>query len=128
MRSDNGRFQNVSQEPYYSMLDSNHQSSLFTIENAERIARELYGARVEARPLPGERDTNFYLETELGRAFVLKIAPASEQWETLDLQNQALEHLSVQDDTLVLPRVASTPAGETIEVMTARDGSEHFVR
>ncbi|HLI05113.1 MAG TPA: aminotransferase class III-fold pyridoxal phosphate-dependent enzyme [Ktedonobacteraceae bacterium] len=110
------------------MVDVYHQAPIFSREDAQRIAWELYGARVEARPLPGERDTNFYLETELGRAFVLKIAPASEQWETLDLQNQALEHLRVQDDTLVLPRVASTPAGETIEVMTARDGSEHFVR
>ncbi len=110
------------------MLDSNHQSSLFTIENAERIARELYGARVKARPLPGERDTNFYLETEQGRAFVLKIAPASEQWETLDLQNQALEHLSVQDETLTVPRVCATLTGETIEIVSDRQGAEHFVR
>ncbi len=110
------------------MLDVNHQSSLFTIEDAERVAREVYGARVKARPLPGERDTNFYLETEQGRAFVLKIAPAGEQWETLDLQNQALEHLSVQDETLTLPRVCATPAGETIEVVRDRQGVEHFVR
>ncbi|HKT38612.1 MAG TPA: phosphotransferase, partial [Ktedonobacterales bacterium] len=110
------------------MLDVHHQSSLFTEEDAERIALEVYGARAKARALPGERDANFYLETEQGHAFVLKIAPAGEQWETLDLQNQALEHLSVQDETLALPRVCATPAGETIEVVSDGNGTEHFAR
>ena len=110
------------------MLHVNQQSSIFTIEDAERIAFELYSLRAKAEALPGERDSNFYLRTETGHEFVLKIAPANEQWETLDLQNQALEHLSVQDDSPVLPRVCATPTGDTIDSASDQNGTNHFVR
>ena len=110
------------------MLHIHHQSQLFTIEDAERLAFELYALRVKAQPLPGERDANFHLRTEAGREFVLKIAPTNEQWETLDLQNQALTHLAVEGASLVLPQVCATIAGDTIDIITNEHGSEHFVR
>jgi Ser/Thr protein kinase RdoA (MazF antagonist) len=86
------------------MLLNNHKA-YFTVEDANRMALELYGLRVEARALPGERDCNFYLKTETGQEFVLKIAPAVEQLGTIDLQNKALEHLATHDPALLLPHV-----------------------
>src|SRR5579859_4116362 len=60
------------------MLNVNHHSSIFTIQEASHIAFELYGLRAEARTLPGERDYNFHLKTEAGQEFVLKVAPSGE--------------------------------------------------
>ena len=86
----------------------NNNKPFFTVEDASRMALELYGLHVEARALPGERDCNFHLQTETGQELVLKIAPAVEQLETIDLQNKALEHLASYDHALLLPHVRST--------------------
>src|SRR6266478_5117929 len=71
--------------------------SIFTTQDASRIALAVYGLRASAHALPGECDYNFHLQTEAGQAFVLKIAPPAEQRSTLDLQNKALEHLAARD-------------------------------
>ncbi len=106
----------------------NNHKPFFTVEDACRMALELYGLRVVARTLPGERDCNFHLKTEAGQEFVLKIAPAVEQREAIDLQNKALEHLAAHDSTLLLPRVRVTTEGKTIAMLTNTDGTTHFVR
>ena len=110
------------------MLNTNKQPATFTVQDAERICYEIYGLRVEARPLPGERDCNFHVKTEKEREFVLKIAPAGEQWELLDLQHQALAHLAEQAPGLALPRVCATSDGEAIATITDDHGAAHFVR
>ena len=110
------------------MSNLNQQLSMFTIQDAQRIAFDLYGLRVEARPLAGERDFNFHVTTGTGQEFVLKIAPAGEQWETLDLQNQALANLAEHSPSLVLPRVRATSDGEAIATITGGNGAAHFVR
>ena len=106
----------------------NNHKAYFTVEDASRMALELYGLRVEAHTLPGERDCNFYLKTETGQELVLKIAPAVEQQETIDLQNKALEHLATHDPELLLPYVCVTTEGKTIATLTNTDGVTHFVR
>jgi 4-aminobutyrate aminotransferase-like enzyme/Ser/Thr protein kinase RdoA (MazF antagonist) len=106
----------------------NNNKPFFTVEDARSIAFELYGLRAEACALPGERDCNFHLKTEAGQEFVLKIAPAVEQREALDLQNKALEHLAGHDLSLLLPQVRVTTGGETIATVTSAEGTKHFVR
>ena len=110
------------------MLNVNHQTPLFTIHEASRIAFELYGLRAEVRPLPGEHDSNFYLKTETGQEFVLKVAHAAEQRNNLDLQNKVLEHLAAHDPSFLLPQVCTTSAGESTATVTTIDGKKHFVR
>jgi 4-aminobutyrate aminotransferase-like enzyme/Ser/Thr protein kinase RdoA (MazF antagonist) len=106
----------------------NNYKPFFTKEEACRIALELYGMRVVARTLPGERDCNFHLKSEAGQEFVLKIAPAVEKLETIDLQNKALEHLAAHDPELVLPHIYATTEGKTIATLTNTDGTTHFAR
>src|SRR5215470_3508358 len=96
----------------------NNHKPFFTKEEACRVALELYGMRVIARTLPGERDCNFYLKSEAGQEFVLKIAPLVEQLETIDLQNKALEHLAAHNPTLLLSHVCVTTEGKTIATIT----------
>src|SRR6266699_2074440 len=106
----------------------NNNKPYFTEEEAIRIALELYGLRVEARALPGERDCNFHLKTEVRQEFVLKIAPAVEQQEAIDLQNKALEHVAAHDPALLLPRLRVTTEDKPIATLTNPDGTTHFVR
>lgn len=58
----------------------------------------------------------------------MKIAPAAEQRNILDLQNKALEHLAAYDPALLLPQVCSTSVGEAIATITGADDIPHFVR
>jgi 4-aminobutyrate aminotransferase-like enzyme/Ser/Thr protein kinase RdoA (MazF antagonist) len=109
-------------------LNTRHQSTIFSTQDASRIAFEVYGLNAKARTLPGERDYNFHLRTEAGQEFVLKIAPAAEQRKILDLQNKALEHLAAYDPSLLLPQVCATSLGEAIATVTDADDTPHFVR
>ena len=105
-----------------------HQKPLFTTQDANCIAGELYGLHATAQTLPGELDHNFYLRDEAGREFMLKISHTAEQGNILDLQNKALEHLAAHDPSLLLPRVCTTPGGQAITTITAADGIERFGR
>lgn len=107
-------------------MNTNRQPPIFTA--ACRIANELYGINASARSLPGERDYNFHLKTDSGREFVLKIARAEEQRDTLDMQNKALEHLAAHDPSLLLPEVCATSTGETIAQLITGNGTTHLVR
>lgn len=109
-------------------LTIKYQFPDFWEQDVARFAKEHYGLEAVIRHLPSERDRNFYLQTDDGREFVLKIANAAEHWDTLDLQNKALEHLASAAPTLALPRVCATKAGDTITTVASRDGAEHLMR
>jgi 4-aminobutyrate aminotransferase-like enzyme/Ser/Thr protein kinase RdoA (MazF antagonist) len=109
-------------------LSIDYQAALFTLQDASHVAFALYGLRAEARRLPGECDHNFHLKTGAGQEFVLKIAPAAEQSNALDLQNKALEHLAAYNPSLLLPQVCTTSTGESIATVTSASGTTHLVR
>ncbi|MGH7600721.1 MAG: phosphotransferase, partial [bacterium] len=110
------------------MLRVKYQLPNFTEEDAIRFAYERYGLHVAARPLPSERDQNFYLKTETGQEFVLKIANVAESREVLDFQNQAMLHLAERAPSIAIPRVCKTTIGESITTITSNDGATYFVR
>ena len=101
---------------------------VFSLRQAEAMARELYGLCATARPLPSERDQNFVLATAAGERFVLKIANAGEERDALDLQNAALLHVAARDPGLVLPRVCPSIGGRAIETVGDDSGVPHLVR
>src|ERR1041384_1313808 len=110
------------------MLDVERPLPVFTADDASRIAAEFYGLQATAGALPGEYDHNFFLKTETGQAFVLKIAHAEEDRALLEMQNQALQHLAARDPTLMLPQVQITSAGEAIATVTSASGKPHLAR
>jgi 4-aminobutyrate aminotransferase-like enzyme/Ser/Thr protein kinase RdoA (MazF antagonist) len=110
------------------MPNARNHGPAFTSHDAERIAYEFYRLHTTARPLPGERDYNFYLKTASGEEYVLKIAHAEEQRELLDMQHQALEHLAKREPSLALPQVRHTYDGEAIATTTGPTGTAHLVR
>ncbi|MCI0691814.1 aminotransferase class III-fold pyridoxal phosphate-dependent enzyme [candidate division KSB1 bacterium] len=110
------------------MLRVKYQLPNFTEQDAICFADERYGWRAVARALPSERDQNFYLKTETGKEFVLKIANVAESREILDLQNHAMLHLAERVPLLAVPRVCKTTAGESITTITSNEGATYFMR
>jgi Ser/Thr protein kinase RdoA (MazF antagonist) len=108
------------------MFDVMRNRPHFTGPEAVRLARDFFGLDAHARPLPSERDQNFYLEEHSGGEFVLKIASAAEKHEVLDLQNQAMARL--QASGIRCPRVCMALDGSQIAAAHDAAGTGHFVR
>ncbi|MCX6537876.1 MAG: aminotransferase class III-fold pyridoxal phosphate-dependent enzyme [Acidobacteria bacterium] len=100
----------------------------FTGDQAVAAAQRLYGFSAVAESLPSERDQNFVLRASNGERFVFKISNATEDPQTLDLQNQALRHVAQHAPELTLPRVCPSLSGRLIEALTDDRGRSHQVR
>ncbi len=72
------------------------------------IAEKYFGIQASADELPSERDRNFLLSTRDGEKFVLKIANANENRETLEAQNAMMSHLA--ERVAFCPRVVPARA------------------
>ncbi len=90
------------------------------LQDAARLARDLYGITASASPLPSERDQNFLLHRADRTRMVLKVANAAETLQVLDAENQVMKRLA---ETGLAPSLVPTRAGAEI----GRHG-EHFVR
>ncbi len=106
-----------------SILD---HSPDFSIEDAIKIANDLYAIRVQAKSLPSERDQNFLLQSENGDKFVLKVANSTEDLRMLEAQNQILDHLGKH--VKFCPRPVPAINGEEIVAKKSKDGDLCLVR
>ncbi|MCW2963842.1 MAG: hypothetical protein JWO17_1094 [Actinomycetia bacterium] len=111
-----------------SVLDSTPPS--FSTDDVARIAAELFAIEGTATNLGSERDQTFLVEgrTDAG---VVKLSNLAEDPGTLDLEAEAILHISRVDPGLPIsrPRVVSTAAGAAAYRTTVEgpDGT-HFVR
>lgn len=80
---------------------------------AESLALEHFDIIGRAERLTGERDENFWMRTEAGPGYVLKIANAAESPEVTDLQIAALLHMERVDPSLPCARVLRCKNGRT---------------
>ncbi|MGH7540326.1 MAG: hypothetical protein ACRELC_04955, partial [Gemmatimonadota bacterium] len=95
---------------------------------AARIARDAWGLEGEMRPLPGERDRNFLLETPGGARRVLKLSNASERRDVLELEAAAVGRLAAAVPAYRFPVALPDADGRTILEIAADDGRIHFMR
>jgi 4-aminobutyrate aminotransferase-like enzyme/Ser/Thr protein kinase RdoA (MazF antagonist) len=98
-----------------------------SVEEAARLARELYGLDTAAKSLPGEYDDNFHLIAKGGREFVLKVMHPARERSFIDLQCQALQHLAERAAGILLPRVIASRGGELFTEITSGDGEPRLV-
>ena len=85
-----------------------------TIDDASKVAADLYGWQAEAIALTGERDKNYLLHTQEAGDVVLKfINPAEEAAET-DLQIQVLLWLAQQNCAVVVPKALRSRTGDLV--------------
>src|SRR6202047_2379549 len=97
------------------------------VEQAARLARDVYGLDVTGKSLPGEYDDNFHLIAADGAQFVLKVMHPARERSFIDLQCQALQHLAKHAQTVVLPRVVPTRSGELQTQVKTADGTKRLV-
>ncbi|MGH7677792.1 MAG: aminotransferase class III-fold pyridoxal phosphate-dependent enzyme [Gemmatimonadaceae bacterium] len=95
--------------------------------DAARIAESLFGVRGEATRLAGEYDDNFLITSADGARSVLKIAPAGERRELLELQLAAMEHILRAPTSVGVPRPINGKAGQVLARADV-DGSMRFTR
>ncbi|MFN0176349.1 MAG: aminotransferase class III-fold pyridoxal phosphate-dependent enzyme [Saprospiraceae bacterium] len=101
---------------------------VFSTIQIQQLAREHFGLEVSVKPLPGEIDLNFYVQTPTGAAYTLKIANAAEPRENLEFQNALMQHLARQKLGLDISRVIPSKTGATITEITAPDGARRWLR
>jgi len=109
------------------------QAPNFSKAQAAGFAKELFGVSGECTPLPSERDQNFHLLSPNQKEYVLKIANASEKFESLDFQNQAMLHVKRHKNLFkreagVCPDIISSGSGNCIETVTGAEGQQHYIR
>ncbi|HWA48398.1 MAG TPA: aminotransferase class III-fold pyridoxal phosphate-dependent enzyme, partial [Dongiaceae bacterium] len=100
---------------------------VFTIADAERLARDLYGIAAQAKEFYSERDRIFHLKASDGREHVLKLVHPDEDEATLDFQIQALNWIAREDVSLALPRVIRDKSGGQLCHTIDTAGRRHAV-
>ena len=98
----------------------------FSEGDAGRFVLRLYGLNATVRELPSYIDRNFHLRCETGQELVFKIASSGQDKETIELQHQALEHITARNPSLLCPRVYPTTSGDEITEVVSADGSRHY--
>ncbi len=100
----------------------------FDAVTAAQIADEVFGISGAAHPLPSERDQNFALTTERTERYVLKFANSAEDYDVLNCQNAALEHVSKHSPQLAIPRLVRARNGANIAMARDGNGGQFLVR
>lgn len=101
----------------------------FSIDDAKRFARDLFAIDpLTVKSLGSFIDQNFLLVDTNGHQYTLKIHDGEEQQAVLDLQNQAINHLSTGIEDIYFPQPFRSVEGKEIATVSDSDGTEHFVR
>lgn len=87
-----------------------------------------YGLEGAWSALGGEREQNLRLTLPDGQQYVVKVAPAQLDLETLDFQNGALLHLEGVDAGLRLPTIRRSALGELLTFVTDEPDVRHPLR
>ena len=86
----------------------------FCEKAARQILREGFGVEsLSLKPLAGERDQNFRVDTAAGQRFLFKISNPADDGPILAMQTAALRHIERVDPGLPVMRALPTAAGES---------------
>ncbi|RAJ11663.1 aminotransferase class III-fold pyridoxal phosphate-dependent enzyme [Arenibacter echinorum] len=99
-----------------------------TADQAIRIALENFNIQGTAKPLPGEIDFNFKIDTPNGKAYILKISRPDENTDYLGFQQKLLQYAAKNGLDLTVPRVISDKNGSSISETKDEAGRIRKVR
>jgi Ser/Thr protein kinase RdoA (MazF antagonist) len=86
----------------------------FGEQAARQILREGFGVQSSSlKPLAGERDQNFRVDTAAGQRFLFKISNPADDGPILAMQAAALGHIGRVDPGLPVMRALPAGAGES---------------
>jgi 4-aminobutyrate aminotransferase-like enzyme/Ser/Thr protein kinase RdoA (MazF antagonist) len=96
---------------------------------ARQILRERFGVESSSlRPLAGERDQNFRVDTAGGQRFLLKISNPADDRPILEMQTAALRHIERVDPGLPAMRTLPTAAGQPWVELPGPDDRTYLAR
>jgi Ser/Thr protein kinase RdoA (MazF antagonist) len=109
------------------------QAPNFSETQAAAIAKEHFNIFGSFKLLPSERDQNFHIRSSNQKEYVLKIANATEEFDALEFQNQAMLHVRHQKDLFsreasVCPDIISSVCGNHVEIVSSDQGQHHYIR
>ncbi|MEC9307736.1 MAG: phosphotransferase [Candidatus Neomarinimicrobiota bacterium] len=96
-------------------------------QKAVAFIQQHYGIRCTAEDLYSERDQNFYIISENGCEYVLKVSNPAEDQSALQMQIDCTEYISDKDKDLNIPLTIKSTSGEDI-ITLDRDGSTYYAR
>ncbi|MFK7772653.1 MAG: aminotransferase class III-fold pyridoxal phosphate-dependent enzyme [Saprospiraceae bacterium] len=99
-----------------------------SIEQAEKIALHYYAIKAEAKKLDGEVDFNFFLKSENGQLYTLKISRPSTQEEELIFQANLMEHLKKKNLPFQVPELIPAPDGSLYKKIRNEQNQEVWIR
>jgi Ser/Thr protein kinase RdoA (MazF antagonist) len=100
----------------------------FSVEDAQAVARSVFGLDAVVSELTGERDRNFHLRVSEAEHYVLKVSNPAEDPQVIDFQTKALLHIASVDASLPVPRVLRARDGETEWVLNRLGEEPRIVR
>ncbi len=100
----------------------------FTLSEAEKLAELHFGLRCAAKKLPGELAENFFLRSESGEEYTLKIAHPEESLAHLDMQNALMKHLERKNTGLLFPRICLNSDNEDFTTIQDSAGRSRYMR
>ncbi len=106
----------------------NYNKLKITVEQAEKIAFELFNIKGEAFPLPGYIDFNFRIKVVNEDGYILKIYRPDENGKFLEFQQELLQFVEKNEANLLAPRVTLATNGETVSEIKDDFGNLRKVR
>ena len=94
---------------------------IISTKKAEEFALKYYGKKGTVKKLPGEEDFNFYLKSENGEKYTIKISRPDTDKQQIDFQSKIMNHLATTGIPLNFPEVILSKKGEEyIELENSR--------
>ncbi len=110
------------------MEELSYDEILINPNKAEEILFQLYGIVGQAIELPGEYDMNFKIQVNHKDSYILKISRPGEAIETLDFQQNLLQHLVNNNDGLLAPVPSLDLSDKLISEITDDFNRQRYVR
>jgi len=83
-----------------------------TTTEAAQLSLQHYGFQGQIKKLPGEEDFNFFLKTETGETYTIKISRPNTELQFIQFQSALMNHLAARDIPLDLPSVVLSKSGK----------------
>tara|TARA_Y100000590_G_scaffold465834_1_gene639302 strand:+ start:2331 stop:3329 length:999 start_codon:yes stop_codon:yes gene_type:complete len=99
----------------------------FSLLDATEIVQGYYGFPCTAEDLYSERDRNFYIKSENGREYILKISNPAEDQSALQMQIDCSGYIINKDSNLNIPLTIKSTTGKNIIIMD-KDGFTYYAR
>jgi 4-aminobutyrate aminotransferase-like enzyme len=101
---------------------------VFDHRRAQEVAERVFGISGPLTPLPSERDLNFRLEDDGGKAFLLKLQNPADGTAVVEMQTEAILHVARHEPSLPVMRIVPTRSGELWAGVAGEDGRVSSVR